>query len=309
MNAKHPSPLARISRVTAVAGVAALGASLVGGGCGGFGSLPSAQHLVVTIETPAAQLPSSDAPRAISFSTADPYVIRVEAHKPDGSLDTSFNGFVRLSSKPGTVTAVTGANADGRNVQLVNGVADQVTVSVLAAFGGTRVWADDLGYVPADPARTPPPQCSDGIDNNGNGKIDFPADPGCAFANDDTEDGSSYASGASPAIWYQLPRVADVRGIQQGGNATSFPHEQVTVDTGYRGQNAWTYGPHDCSDSSCAGLVVTRVSSDGFYVTDLADDDPATGRGYASVFAYNFSAPPNMRQCDRLRTFGGALKL
>jgi hypothetical protein len=29
------------------------------------------------------------------------------------------------------------------------------------------------------------------------------------------------------------------------------------------------------------------------------------GRGFGSVFAFNFSAPPNMRQCDRLRTFGG----
>ena len=27
--------------------------------------------------------------------------------------------------------------------------------------------------------------------------------------------------------------------------------------------------------------------------------------GFGSVFAYNFDAPPNMRQCDRLRSFGG----
>src|SRR5439155_11770715 len=119
-----------------------------------------------------------------SFSNADSYVVRVEAHKADGTLDTSFNGYVRLSSKPGTVTSVAGDNTDGRNVQLVGGVADQVTVSLLAAFGGTRIWADDLGYVPSDPARTPPPQCADGLDNNGNGTIDYPADPGCAFAND-----------------------------------------------------------------------------------------------------------------------------
>ena len=31
------------------------------------------------------------------------------------------------------------------------------------------------------------PQCSDGIDNDGDGKIDFPADPGCTDASDDDE--------------------------------------------------------------------------------------------------------------------------
>jgi hypothetical protein len=32
-----------------------------------------------------------------------------------------------------------------------------------------------------------PPQCSDGIDNDGDGKIDFPADPGCTDASDNDE--------------------------------------------------------------------------------------------------------------------------
>jgi arylsulfatase A-like enzyme len=33
----------------------------------------------------------------------------------------------------------------------------------------------------------PPPQCSDGIDNDSDGKADFPADPGCIDANDNDE--------------------------------------------------------------------------------------------------------------------------
>jgi hypothetical protein len=33
-----------------------------------------------------------------------------------------------------------------------------------------------------------PAQCSDGIDNNGDGKIDYPNDPGCTDPGDDTED-------------------------------------------------------------------------------------------------------------------------
>src|ERR1019366_6114778 len=47
-------------------------------------------------------------------------------------------------------------------------------------------------------------------------------------------------------------------------------------------------------------LIVTRIAPTGFYVTDI--DDP---RGYSSVFAYNFSAPPLLRVCDRLRSFAG----
>ncbi|MFN2537380.1 MAG: hypothetical protein ABR549_04405, partial [Mycobacteriales bacterium] len=51
---------------------------------------------------------------------------------------------------------------------------------------------------PADPGCTSPtddseadsggqPECSDGIDNDGDGKVDFPADPGCSSARDDSE--------------------------------------------------------------------------------------------------------------------------
>jgi hypothetical protein len=32
-----------------------------------------------------------------------------------------------------------------------------------------------------------PPQCADGRDNNGNGKIDYPNDPGCSSPTDNSE--------------------------------------------------------------------------------------------------------------------------
>ncbi|MDB5970652.1 MAG: hypothetical protein JWQ90_3102 [Hydrocarboniphaga sp.] len=37
------------------------------------------------------------------------------------------------------------------------------------------------------PPPPPPPQCSDGIDNDGDGQIDYPADKGCTDANDNDE--------------------------------------------------------------------------------------------------------------------------
>src|SRR6185295_5947312 len=73
--------------------------------------------------------------------------------------------------------------------------------------------------------------------------------------------------------------------------ATSFPHAQIQVDTGYR------VDPKPHFEFS---TVVTRIASDGFYATDVADD-----RGFTGVFAFNFNAPPGMRVCDRLLSFGG----
>jgi hypothetical protein len=192
------------------------------------------------------------------------------------------------------VESISGPNTNGRNVLLVDGVADNVVVQLLAAYGDTRLWVEDLGYIPADPARTPPPQCSNGIDDNHNDLIDYPADPGCAYANDDSENGGTYAAGVTDPIHYYVPRIADVNGGPEGGTGgTPFPNEQVTVDTGYRGN-----GNYDFS------VIVTRISSSGFYLTDISEDAPG-GVGFGSVFAYNFSAPPNMRQCDRIRSFGG----
>lgn len=36
-------------------------------------------------------------------------------------------------------------------------------------------------------AGTTPPQCSDGLDNDGDGVTDFPGDPGCTDAQDNDE--------------------------------------------------------------------------------------------------------------------------
>lgn len=41
----------------------------------------------------------------------------------------------------------------------------------------------------------PSPECSDGLDNNSDEKIDYPADPGCSNANDDDESSSGGSAG------------------------------------------------------------------------------------------------------------------
>lgn len=262
--------------------------ALAPAGCtAGFGNVPQAANLEVKVT--AGDVGGADHRIPITFGTPAHFTLSLKLLAPNGQVDGNFNGYVRLSMKPGTIVALSGPNTRGRNVLLNGGVADNVGVDVVAAYGDTRIWAEDLGYTPTD-VQSAKPRCSDGIDNDNDGLVDFPADPGCQAADDDTENPGTYATGTSPTLFFAYPRVADVRGVGQGGAATPFPKEQITVDTGYdRASNKFAHS-----------VVVTRIASDGFYVTDI--DDP---RGYSSVFAFTFNPPAKLSVCDRLVAFSG----
>lgn len=77
-----------------------------------------------------------------------------------------------------------------------------VALFLLAAYGGGGS-ATDLPY--DDDFESPPPvsggcPCSDGIDNDGDGDIDFPADRGCTSATDDSETVAPVAGGSLVAF-------------------------------------------------------------------------------------------------------------
>jgi hypothetical protein len=242
-------------------------------------------------------------PLDLTIDTPQTFRIVVRALDLQGNVDPSFNGFVRISAKPGAIERLEGADGEGRSLKLTNGESPETEVKLTNAFGTSFILADDLGYDPADPLGDPPPACSDGLDNDGDGLIDFPADEGCAFANDNSEGGGSYAEGASVAINYRLPRVADARGLRclancSGSGKTPYPKEQILLDTGYH-QKLDPDG--NLFEEFDFDMVVTRISSDGFYVADVKDDRG----GFNSVFSFNFNAPPRMRVCDRLKTFAG----
>jgi hypothetical protein len=261
-------------------------------GCtGSFPRVGPAKRLMLKL------LPPSDpgAPnKRIPLSLVNPttFVMNIEALNRDGTRDVNMNGYVRFTIKPGSVIAVTHPRAAGRSVRLETGLVENVAVSVVGAYGDSAIWAEEAGYEPGDPLAAQPPQCADRIDNDNDGRIDFPSDEGCAASNDNGETNGTFASGATNLLFFAYPRIADIRGADTGGGATPFPKQQIRIDTGYRSDgNTYEWD-----------AVVTRLSSDGFYVSDTGEK-----RGFGSIFAFNFNPPPGMRVCDRLKSFGGTV--
>ncbi|WP_437275524.1 hypothetical protein WME90_30305 [Sorangium sp. So ce375] len=264
----------------------ALAAAVVAG-CGSDGGPPRgvSSFWVQVVQVNGEAPPSAEEPLpANRGDTVDTWSFRIEARDAAGRR-APFDGMVRLSVEPGAVLDVEADDegvAVGRNIRLTAGVAEGVA-RVVAVYGPTRLWVEDLGYRPV--SRGDVPACSNGANDDAPGDvlIDFPADPGCAFADDDTEEGGTFAAGVSKPVAYALPRIADVQG---GGSATPYPSAAMQIDTAAPRQ-----------------VVVTRVSSDGFYVTDLAGQ----GGGYNHLFAFNFNTPANMRICDRLEYLAGTV--
>lgn len=235
---------------------------------------------VSIIKVNGAAPPTADAPLPANRGNKDEvWEIEIQARSPVGDAAV-FDGMVRLSVEPGAVTAIKGDGAQGRNILLKDGKA-KAEVFVTAVYGPARLWVEDIGYTPATLGALP--ACSDGEDSDGDVLIDFPADPGCAFANDDDEQEGTFSAGVSAPVAYSLPTVRDVQGE---GSSTPYPYEGMEVNTGE--------GHH---------VIVTRVSSDGFYVTDLSEQD----KGYNSLFAFNFNTPARMRVCDKVVYLAGTV--
>lgn len=243
---------------------------------------PSTFAVAVTAVNGSPDLPTAEMPLpANRGETIETWDFTVEARSPTGEPEP-FDGFVRLDVRPGAIFAVSGEGAAGRNIKLTDGKASG-SITLTAVYGPARLWAEDLGYHPVTPGSGEKPACSNAADDDGDGLFDFPADPGCAFADDDDEGGGTFAAGVSPPVQYALPKVSDVRGT---GSATPYPYEAIEVNT-----------------SAPQRVIVTRVASDGFYVTDVNATEMSTG--YNSLFAFSFNTPPGMRVCDVLTYLSG----
>ena len=250
---------------------------------------PAEISVVLTSAPPNA----ADARLPISFDAnkAQTYGVDLQVIDLDGSVRKSFTGtdaWVRLSVNPGTILGTEGPggpsdpNVAGPNIHLVDGVARGIKVKVGSAYGNARLIARDVGYVPAPAGKVA--QCADGLDNDGNGYADYPNDPGCFFLNDDTESPPTGAYGTSPPIYYAFPRIHDI----QGPSSTPFNGKQVELP-----------------GTDPVHLVVSALTKDGMYVTDVEDDLGPHDPRFNSLFIYNFNPPPEIHVCDRLTRLTG----
>jgi len=240
-----------------------------------------ASSIVVTVG--GLETGSPDQPLDIA-AQAGPFVLDMEVRSGDAGEGVlrSFNGWVRVSSRPGTVSLASDVtDVVGHDVSIVDGRASGIALTLHDVFGNVRVWAEDIGYLP--PQGGSVSACTDGIDNDGDGLVDSTADMGCLDATDDSEEGGTYASGVSDPIIFRNPTLAEVQGKGSADPQYSpYEGEVVTVDHG--------------------DLVVTRVTRDGMYVTDAADPG-----GYNHAFVYNYNTPPGVRVCDRLQSLSGTI--
>lgn len=209
--------------------------------------------------------------------------------EPDGG---NFSGWVKIEAYPGDVSEIKcnppscdqqcpGEKVINTNVQIAN-VRVDVCVTVKKSFGKSYITAEDIGFIPVPPSTA---KCSDGVDNDGDTKIDYPYDEGCAFLNDDSERGGSHIAGISPPIFFENPTIADIQGYSSYSPLTN---KSVTVENKFPQQ-----------------LVVTRISIDGFYVTDL--HPKIEGEGFNHIFVYNYHTPWGLKECDTLTYLSGVV--
>jgi hypothetical protein len=236
--------------------------------------------------------------RPLPFSAEGaPLTLAVEVLGAEGQRLTDFNGYMALSVTPGTLASIEGGNAVGNLVRLTAGRVEGVAVRIARSYGEARLWAEDAGYVPVDPRRVPAPECADGVDNDDDGRADYPGDTGCEALNDDSERAGSFAAGASEPMYFATPLIADV----QGRTALSpLVDQRVTI--------AGTATPEAPAMASRAHrLVVIQTDNSGFYVSDIDDRSCEGSACFNSLYSFNFRTPEGMRPCDLLTVLTGSV--
>lgn len=188
-----------------------------------------------------------------------------------------YTGPLHTDVTPGFVTPST------EFVSMADGAIDAVEVCINRTSGRTNIWVEHDGLT-LRPDDVKYGQCNDGEDNDGNGWIDL-ADPGCDGAHDDLEAPVTGAAGVSETLWFDTPTV---RQTQETDLVRTSPMRglRVRVDKG--------------------PMIVTNVSANGFFVTDmdaLAGDVP-----FASIFVFTFSVPQGVKLNDVVCWFSGAVE-
>jgi len=215
-----------------------------------------------------------------------------------------------------------------------NSATEQVKISALGVFGGTSspagyAWSQSFGWIKFDCTtvdscvttdyiplayRTTPAQCSDGIDNDGDGLIDFPSDPGCTSGGDNDETNGG-GGGGTPA------QCSD--GIDNDGDGLiDFPLDPGCTDVDDDSESNVISVSYQCSDGidndgdgkidlldpGCASatdndetnaVVVSSACSDGIDNDgDGLIDYPSDPGCVSAQDSSEYNTPPPVYQCS-----------
>jgi hypothetical protein len=120
------------------------------------------------------------------------------------------------------------------------------------------------------------PQCSDGVDNDGDGLVDFPEDPGCIGPNDDSED-------SAPS-----PQCSDGRD-NDGDGKVDYPNDPGCSDAH---QDTET---DDCPDGPNCPQCANGKDDDADGLTDYPNDPGCTSASSTSEIADSpYACSPNV---------------
>lgn len=211
---------------------------------------------------------------------AETIPVDIQVLGPDGR-PLAWTGWLEARIEPGELVGVTGGV--GPYFEITGGAASGVEIRVRRVFSDARIWLEDVGFVPADPTTA---ACANGIDDDGDGAADHPFDGGCRFVNDGTEEPGSHAIGVTDIIYFANPRLSDVQGF---ASASPLSGRRVVVSDGE--------------------MIVTRITTDGFYVSEIDRSDPMAIRAvpWSNMFVFSFNTPPFLRACDRITSVSGSV--
>ncbi len=152
-------------------------------------------------------------------------------------------------------------------------LAISMALAILAACGSNKAKPDGSVDGPT------PPQCSDGIDNDGDGKIDYPNDPGCLAPNQDDEN-DDCPSGP------HCPQCGDGKD-NDGNGKIDYPDDPGC--TAASDPEEFTENPDACGQ----GLTIKMLPANGDDTVTLASGSTSTliagacgGGGGALAVAY-----------------------
>ncbi|MEO8704209.1 MAG: hypothetical protein ABI867_29420 [Kofleriaceae bacterium] len=248
--------------------------------CGGGGG-SSGRAYVIIVTSPKVLIASTDDPT----TTLDTVIDLRSADCDDPSSHIACNDDLGASNDKSKLVATLDPGVyyiivEGQNSSELG--AFKLTVQLFAGEGAACTMQSECG--PGLVCRTPhgqtaqictQPVCNDGIDDDGDGKIDFPLDPGCGSPSDGTEE-DDCPSGPN------CPQCAN--GVDDDGDGqTDFP-----LDTTCAGAGGFIEG---CGTEQDPILAITGATTTGTLVGSHDDHDPTCSSGNGPDVQFTLQLP------------------